>query len=55
MSSLHDTVHRVTQRIVERSADSRRRYLDLMEREGDRHADRNVALASRSGKQAAAK
>jgi phosphogluconate dehydratase len=45
MSSLHDTVHRVTQRIVERSADSRRRYLDLMEREGDRHADRNTALA----------
>jgi phosphogluconate dehydratase len=45
MSSLHDTVHRVTQRIVARSADSRRRYLDLMEREGDRHADRNVALA----------
>ncbi len=45
MSKLNDTVHRVTQRIVERSADSRRRYLDLMEREGDAHADRNVALA----------
>jgi phosphogluconate dehydratase len=45
MSSLNDSVHRVTRRIVERSADSRRRYLDLMEREGDRHADRNVALA----------
>src|SRR6476620_6671274 len=45
MSELNDAVHRVTQRIVERSADSRRRYLDLMEREGDRHADRNVALA----------
>ena len=44
MSNLHDTIHRVTQRIVDRSADSRRRYLDLMEREGDAHADRNVAL-----------
>ena len=45
MSNLHDTVHRVTQRIAERSADSRRRYLELMEREGDLHADRNTALA----------
>ncbi len=45
MSDLHDTIHRVTRRIVERSSDSRRRYLDLMEREGDAHADRNVALA----------
>ena len=44
MSNLHDTVHRVTQRIVDRSRDSRRRYLELMEREGDRHADRNTAL-----------
>jgi phosphogluconate dehydratase len=41
---LNDTVHRVTQRIVERSRDRRRRYLDLMEREGDAHADRNVSL-----------
>jgi phosphogluconate dehydratase len=41
---LNDTIHRVTQRIVERSRDSRRRYLDLMEREGERHADRNIAL-----------
>jgi phosphogluconate dehydratase len=41
---LNDTVHRVTQRIVERSRDSRRRYLELMEREGDAHADRNQAL-----------
>jgi phosphogluconate dehydratase len=43
-SSLHDTVHRVTQRIVERSRDSRSHYLELMRREGDRHADRNSAL-----------
>lgn len=44
MTSLNDTVYRVTRRIAERSQDSRRRYLELMEREGDRHADRNVAL-----------
>ena len=42
---LNDTVHRVTRRVAERSADSRRRYLDLMDREGDIHANRNVALA----------
>ena len=44
MSELHPTVARVTERIVQRSRDSRRRYLDLMEREGDLHADRNTAL-----------
>ncbi|HEY7806899.1 MAG TPA: phosphogluconate dehydratase [Croceibacterium sp.] len=44
MSELHSTVARVTERIVERSKDSRKRYLDLMEREGDLHADRNTAL-----------
>ncbi|MGX7953701.1 phosphogluconate dehydratase [Tsuneonella sp. HG249] len=44
MSNLHDTVHRVTQRIVERSRSGRSRYLELMEREGDKHADRNTAL-----------
>ena len=44
MSDLHPTIARVTERIVERSKDSRTRYLDLMEREGDRHADRNTAL-----------
>lgn len=41
---LNDVIHRVTQRIVERSTDSRRRYLDLMQREGDNHAERIVAL-----------
>ncbi len=41
---LNDVVHRVTRRIVERSTDSRRRYLDLMQREGDGHAERIVAL-----------
>ncbi|MCT2559494.1 phosphogluconate dehydratase [Tsuneonella sp. YG55] len=41
MSNLHDTIHRVTQRIVANSRDSRRRYLDLMDRERDRAPDRN--------------
>ncbi len=36
MSNLDDTVHRVTQRVIENSRDSRRRYLDLMEREAER-------------------
>jgi phosphogluconate dehydratase len=44
MNSLHPTIARVTDRIIERSKDSRRRYLELMEIEGGRHADRNVAL-----------
>ncbi|MFA9200340.1 MAG: phosphogluconate dehydratase [Cypionkella sp.] len=41
---LNDTIHRVTRRIAERSRGSRAGYLDLMAREGDRHADRNAAL-----------
>ena len=44
MTDLHPTIARVTERIIERSKDSRQRYLDLMEREGDLHADRNSAL-----------
>jgi len=44
MSDVHPTIARVTQRIIERSRDGRRRYLELMEREGDLHADRNTAL-----------
>src|SRR5687767_10551168 len=44
MSSLHPAISRVTDRIIERSRDSRRRYLELMDIEGERHADRNVAL-----------
>ncbi|MGV3555571.1 MAG: phosphogluconate dehydratase [Croceibacterium sp.] len=44
MSSLHPTIARVTDRIIERSRDSRRRYLELMRVEGEKHADRNVAL-----------
>ena len=41
MSNLHDTVHRVTERIVSNSRDGRRRYLDLMDRERERAPDRN--------------
>ena len=37
---LHDTVHRVTQRIVENSRAGRTRYLELMERERERTPDR---------------
>jgi phosphogluconate dehydratase len=44
MNELHPTVARVTERIVERSRDSRRRYLDLIEAEGEKHADRNREL-----------
>jgi phosphogluconate dehydratase len=40
-NNLNPAIARVTQRIVERSLDSRRRYLDLMEREGDRHGSRD--------------
>ncbi|MFA7602006.1 MAG: phosphogluconate dehydratase [Novosphingobium sp.] len=41
MSNLNPAVARVTQRIVERSRDSRARYLELMEREGERHQGRD--------------
>ena len=44
MTNLHPSVARVTDRIIERSRDSRRRYLELMDAEGERHADRNTAL-----------
>ena len=44
MSNLHPAVERVTDRIIERSRESRARYEALMRAEGDRHQDRNVAL-----------
>src|SRR5690606_26482683 len=44
MSELHPTIARVTDRIIERSRDSRAAYLELMRIEGGKHADRNVAL-----------
>ncbi len=44
MSNLHPAIDRVTDRIIERSRDRRRAYLELMETEGERHRDRNRAL-----------
>ncbi|MEO6040770.1 MAG: phosphogluconate dehydratase [Croceibacterium sp.] len=44
MSEVHPAIAAVTARIVAKSADSRRRYLDLIAAEGDRHADRNREL-----------
>ncbi|MBC7158466.1 MAG: phosphogluconate dehydratase [Porphyrobacter sp.] len=41
---MNPIVERVTQRIIERSRDTRQRYLDLMDAEGERHRDRNSAL-----------
>ena len=46
MTKLHPAVERVTQRIIYKSKDSRRRYLELMEREGERHPDRNALSCS---------
>ncbi|MGB7373841.1 phosphogluconate dehydratase [Pontixanthobacter sp.] len=43
---LHDTLHRVTQRVIEKSRDSRSRYLDLIQREGDNQPDRNQVSCS---------
>ncbi|AWW73819.1 phosphogluconate dehydratase [Erythrobacter sp. KY5] len=46
MSNLNDTIHRVTERIIERSKPSRGRYLDLMKREGDRRPEREQVSCS---------
>ena len=46
MNKLHPAVERVTARIIDRSRDSRRRYLDLMEREGERFPNRNALSCS---------
>jgi phosphogluconate dehydratase len=46
MSTLHPTLARVTDRIIEKSKASRQRYLDLMEREAERHPDRNAVACS---------
>ena len=40
MTNLHPTIARVTERIIANSADSRRRYLDLIAREGDKGINR---------------
>ena len=44
--TLHPTLARVTDRIIEKSRGSRQRYLDLMAREGDRHGDREFLSCS---------
>ncbi|MBO9601777.1 MAG: phosphogluconate dehydratase [Novosphingobium sp.] len=44
MSNLHPTVAKVTDRIIERSKKGRAAYLELIESEGGKHADRNRAL-----------
>ncbi|QYJ07891.1 phosphogluconate dehydratase [Qipengyuania flava] len=43
---LNDTIHRVTQRVIENSRDSRATYLDLMDREGDRQVNRGSLSCS---------
>jgi phosphogluconate dehydratase len=45
MSNLHPAVQRVTERVIERSANSRAAYLALMAQEGERHKDRTGAMA----------
>ncbi|MDP9056481.1 MAG: phosphogluconate dehydratase [Pseudomonadota bacterium] len=46
MTELNATVDKVTRRIIERSAPGRRRYLDLMDRESERHTSRNALSCS---------
>jgi phosphogluconate dehydratase len=46
MTELHPAIERVTARIIDKSKDSRRRYLDLMDREGERFPNRNVLSCS---------
>ncbi len=46
MSELNETLHRVTQRIIERSKPSRSAYLDLMQREADRRPEHKDVACS---------
>lgn len=46
MSNLNPVVERVTQRIIDKSSDSRRRYLDLMAQEGEKHGGREFMSCS---------
>jgi len=46
MTKLHPAIERVTARIIEKSAASRRRYLDLMDREAERFPNRNALSCS---------
>lgn len=43
---LHDTLHKVTQRVIERSRAPRRAYLDLIAREADNMGDRSAVSCS---------
>ncbi len=43
---LNDTIHRVTQRVIEKSRQSRGDYLDLMQREGERQINRGSLSCS---------
>ncbi|MBX7527604.1 phosphogluconate dehydratase [Qipengyuania vesicularis] len=43
---LHDTIHRVTQRVIENSRKSRGDYLELMDREGDKQVNRHSLSCS---------
>ena len=46
MSNLHPTIERVTQRIIDKSKDSRKAYLDLIEREADNQPERSQVSCS---------
>ncbi|MEL7446677.1 MAG: dihydroxy-acid dehydratase, partial [Pseudomonadota bacterium] len=46
MNSLNDTIHRVTQRVMENSRASREAYLELMKREGDRKPEHKDVACS---------
>lgn len=46
MMTLNDTIHRVTQRVIENSRDSRAAYLDLMQREAEGRPDRRSVSCS---------
>ena len=46
MKPLNDTIHRITERVIANSRESRGRYLELMEREADRQPDRTQVSCS---------
>ena len=46
MTSLHPVIERVTMRIIDKSNDSRRRYLELIEREAERFPGRGALSCS---------
>ena len=46
MSDIHRTLARVTERVIERSRGSRAAYLELMDREADKHGDRSFLSCS---------